>query len=575
METTLQANKGRYDGLGPLGASLLFHALLIAVLNSTSSFDFTVGNETRFDILWFAAADLASPSTRGVKELASAAAPPAPQPADSREDQEDPDPSSRNVPVETVPEDSESSATPAMEVTGALALAIPAAAKSKRHNAARRPAQAAHLKSREFFPAAPPITASQSREQEKRKHETPLPGQPEITKKPEKSASGTLADSSSTAEEKERAKRAKAANRPGLETTAAPKEQASPPQLEVFQILPAAPARPISAGAVRPEPPADTAAGGAARVVTTPAPEAARNTAAKAKVQAAPQVTPPPAPFVKIAAAAKPPAPQLAKAPAPKAVKSAAPAPTTPTAAAPQATVKSQRPWVAAKAAAPRAATSAATSAKAPAAGHPPMVAKAVAAPAPTVVPPLPAPPAAKKAVEKADGKAAGTYHEGGKGILLSSLQGDLKLVLAGDQALRLTVWFREFAKSHRSRTQSKAEARNLKRVQPIIAKSGQQTREAVIGTAREGIYIFTVESEHAAPAQGNFTLKLYESAAREKLIRIGTRTVSSRTIIARVLMPEGILWEDDSAFSGSMEDSDSTTKFNTQTGLYWKEYND
>jgi hypothetical protein len=76
METTLQANKGRYDGLGPLGASLLFHALLIAVLNSTSSFDFTVGNETRFDILWFAAADLASPSTRGVKELASAAAPP-------------------------------------------------------------------------------------------------------------------------------------------------------------------------------------------------------------------------------------------------------------------------------------------------------------------------------------------------------------------------------------------------------------------------------------------------------------------------------------------------------------------
>jgi len=37
--------------------------------------------------------------------------------------------------------------------------------------------------------------------------------------------------------------------------------------------------------------------------------------------------------------------------------------------------------------------------------------------------------------------------------------------------------------------------------------------------------------------------------------------------------MPEGILWEDEAAFSGSMEDSEGVTKFNSETGLLWKEY--
>jgi len=39
--------------------------------------------------------------------------------------------------------------------------------------------------------------------------------------------------------------------------------------------------------------------------------------------------------------------------------------------------------------------------------------------------------------------------------------------------------------------------------------------------------------------------------------------------------MPDAILWDDESAFSGSMEDSNSVTKFNSETGLVWKEYND
>jgi hypothetical protein len=544
METTLQGNKGRYQAAGPLGASLLFHALLIAVLNGTSSFDFTVGNQTRFDILWLAAADLASPSAQTAKELASAATSPQQSPQ-SGEDQEKPfgDEIVKELPSSNV-------STPAMDLTEALALAIPAAAEIKRGTKAKRwtkPAIAENGKAAAEVkpqhkplpaPAASPVTAAP--EQEKKRHATPLPAAPPLDKNPETKAAGTLADSPSSADEKERARRAKSEHRSEPETTAARQELESAPQLEVFQIVPTVPVRPVSANAARREPAADVPVTRSARIITIPSPEPARITTAK-QVPAAPKVMQPPAPPVKIAAAAKHPAPPTAKV------------------------------------AAPRVATPAATGTKTPTAGHLQIAAKAPTAPLQVASPPLTAPPAAHKAaVEKADGKAAiAANHEGGKGVVLSSLHGDLKLVMAGDPALRLTVSFRDFPKSRRIRTQSRSEARNQKRIQPIFAKNGQQAREAVIGTAREGVYVFIVEPEHAAAARGSFTLKLYESGAKEKVVSIGTRTVSSSTVIARVLMPEGILWDDDEAFSGSMEDSESTTKFNTQTGLYWKEYND
>lgn len=50
-------------------------------------------------------------------------------------------------------------------------------------------------------------------------------------------------------------------------------------------------------------------------------------------------------------------------------------------------------------------------------------------------------------------------------------------------------------------------------------------------------------------------------------------REISGKTEVARLLMPEGILWEDETAFSGTIEDSDSITKLNAESGLVWKEY--
>jgi len=171
--------------------------------------------------------------------------------------------------------------------------------------------------------------------------------------------------------------------------------------------------------------------------------------------------------------------------------------------------------------------------------------------------------------------KATNSAGSGESGMVIPSLHGDLKMLVRTQSGVRLSVTFREYPKARREKTPSRAEAKRERSVVPLFARRKDQTREAVIETAGEGIYIFSAEAEHGAPATATFTLKIYEAGAREKTARIGRRSVSGKKVIAKVLMPEGILWDDDTAFTGSIEDSDSTTKFNSETGLYWKEYND
>ena len=161
------------------------------------------------------------------------------------------------------------------------------------------------------------------------------------------------------------------------------------------------------------------------------------------------------------------------------------------------------------------------------------------------------------------------------KGFVIPSIHGDLKLIIAGGSDIKLTVLFREYPKSRRNRALTRTEARREQKISPIVVKTSQQTKEAVIETAREGIYIFTVEAEGGQSAEATFTLKVFELSTKGKTKPLGTKTISGKAVVTRILMPDAILWEDESAFSGSMEDSNSTTKFNAETGLTWKEYTD
>ena len=175
--------------------------------------------------------------------------------------------------------------------------------------------------------------------------------------------------------------------------------------------------------------------------------------------------------------------------------------------------------------------------------------------------------------VEERRSKAPAAKPQENRGIVIASMRGDLKMVIAGDSGIKLSVAFRQYPKSRRHRVPTRSEARREQSVAPVIARRADQAREAVIETAGEGVYVFSAESEHGEAATATFTLKIYEAGTGEKVAPLGLRTISRKTVLAKILMPDAILWEDEAAFTGSMEDSDSTTKFNAQTGLYWKEY--
>lgn len=157
-------------------------------------------------------------------------------------------------------------------------------------------------------------------------------------------------------------------------------------------------------------------------------------------------------------------------------------------------------------------------------------------------------------------------------GIVYPSVIGDLKLVIERSSGGSLLVTFRELPGSRRTAPQMRVQSGVQKQVFPIYSKTKGGAVEAVIMTVQEGVYTFRIED--VAPG-ASVTLRLFEGSAKEKVAPLRLESVSNRQLLVKVLMPEGILWNDDAAFTGSLEDSNGTTKFNTQSGLYWREYND
>lgn len=160
------------------------------------------------------------------------------------------------------------------------------------------------------------------------------------------------------------------------------------------------------------------------------------------------------------------------------------------------------------------------------------------------------------------------------KGVVIPAVHGDLKLVVNSKSSLKIVATFRAYPKSRRNRPQTQSEARHEKNITPLMVTQADDTREAIIEKSQEGIYTFIAEPAEGTTPRSSFILKIFESSSRSRTRPIGDKTVSGKTVITRVLMPDGILWEDESAFTGSIEDSNSITKFNAETGLIWKEFN-
>lgn len=145
---------------------------------------------------------------------------------------------------------------------------------------------------------------------------------------------------------------------------------------------------------------------------------------------------------------------------------------------------------------------------------------------------------------------------------------GDMKVMVKRED-IKLKVMYRDYPKQGRSGDV----ARPRRAVQlPVLLKRSQEGVEAIVVTAKEGVYIVMAEPE-SSPAEADFFISLYDPGDKKMTVpKINVR-IRNSTVIARILMPEGVAWDDSTAFTGSIEDTNSITKFNAETGLYWKEY--
>ena len=157
------------------------------------------------------------------------------------------------------------------------------------------------------------------------------------------------------------------------------------------------------------------------------------------------------------------------------------------------------------------------------------------------------------------------------------AVRGDLKIELDGspEQLAELTVQlgFRDFPRGQRNRPVSRAAAQRVAQVTPKVQRLNENSLHVVMETVAEGIYYLRVLTGRRETADIVLTVKTYEGTARARLKRLGEQQVVNNEVVLKVLMPEGLIWSDDSAFTGNLDDSDSTTKFNAATGLVWKEY--
>jgi hypothetical protein len=95
--------------------------------------------------------------------------------------------------------------------------------------------------------------------------------------------------------------------------------------------------------------------------------------------------------------------------------------------------------------------------------------------------------------------------------------------------------------------------------------------RTFVVANAERGVYTFLIRNTGADTCSVAVAVVLYGSTKSERKKAFETVEIAPRSSFkVRFILPDALFWDDDS-FSGSIEDSNSVTKF-TYGGLLWRE---
>ncbi len=96
------------------------------------------------------------------------------------------------------------------------------------------------------------------------------------------------------------------------------------------------------------------------------------------------------------------------------------------------------------------------------------------------------------------------------------------------------------------------------------------------IVNAHKGIYTFVIGNDGKEDCIAGVAFHFFEGTPKER--KKGYRAVQlppGTAVKFKFLLPDAIFWDDEDRFTGSTEDSDSITKFNSDTGLAWREEKD
>jgi hypothetical protein len=96
------------------------------------------------------------------------------------------------------------------------------------------------------------------------------------------------------------------------------------------------------------------------------------------------------------------------------------------------------------------------------------------------------------------------------------------------------------------------------------------------LAKAEKGIYTVTIGNKGEESCEADIVFRLFEGKEGERVKEFKNVELSPNVVLKfKFILPEAIFWDDEQYFTGTIESSNTLTKFSEKTGLIWKEEKD
>jgi hypothetical protein len=108
------------------------------------------------------------------------------------------------------------------------------------------------------------------------------------------------------------------------------------------------------------------------------------------------------------------------------------------------------------------------------------------------------------------------------------------------------------------------------------IAGTSGIKRVFYVAKAEKGLYTFVIMNKANKAYEADVVFRLFERKAGGRIKEYKSIELPPNTALKlKFILPEAVFWDDEYYFTGTIESSNTLTKFNDKTGLIWKEEKD